>query len=212
MMRSTRWIAVVCLLLVASQMLEGVEGWVQNRFQKPHAAAVGNPSRRSLQLDAIPPTLQQDRLAQEVSSITHGHFRAVFSCFLYLEYARALLESPDKEGAYRAMQASAAEWLKGKDINPEEISLFDRLLQGDIWADNGRMHSIDLLVIPTDWLADLPPIDTTLNTIENRLWEWHDDLNYGFMVNAFFDSARPLWPCVDLPWNAVRSSKNYDAS
>ncbi len=39
-------------------------------------------------------------LVKSCSSITHMHFRSVFSCFIYAEYARLLLDGIDKFEAY----------------------------------------------------------------------------------------------------------------
>ncbi len=80
-------------------------------------------------------------LVSEVSSITHMHFRSVFSCFIYTEFARILLEQKsNKEGqneedkflAYKKMQILIDDFLKEFDFNKTEISLFDRILKTDI--------------------------------------------------------------------------------
>ncbi|WP_347343889.1 O-acetyl-ADP-ribose deacetylase [Flavobacterium sp. LC2016-01] len=67
-----------------------------------------------------------------VSSITHAHFRSVFSCFIYVVYCLEILKGNDKIEAYTRMQDVVSEFLKDKKFNPVEIQLFDRILKNDI--------------------------------------------------------------------------------
>ena len=71
-------------------------------------------------------------ITKEVSSITHAHFRSVFACFIYLVYALEIIKGSDKEKAYNAMQFIIADFLKEKDFNKNELSLFDRILKQNI--------------------------------------------------------------------------------
>jgi ADP-ribosyl-[dinitrogen reductase] hydrolase len=78
------------------------------------------------------PVEERFALTKQVSSITHGHIRSVIACFYYLEFARKLLASEDKFSIYRSLQEEVAQFLYSLSINPSEITLFDRLLTGDI--------------------------------------------------------------------------------
>ncbi|WP_027395582.1 ADP-ribosylglycohydrolase family protein [Aquimarina latercula] len=71
-------------------------------------------------------------IVKRVSSITHGHLRSVFSCFIYIEYALLLLEGKDKFKAYEAIRKPIVEFAKQNDFNPNEIQLFGRILEDDI--------------------------------------------------------------------------------
>lgn len=71
-------------------------------------------------------------IAKEVSAITHAHIRSVIACFYYVEFLRLLLQGKDKFDAYEILKKQVTEFLKQKSIDSEEISLFDRLLKGNI--------------------------------------------------------------------------------
>lgn len=72
------------------------------------------------------------QITKSVSSITHGHIRSVIACFYYLEFARQLLSKENKFSIYKNLKTSISEYLHSLSINPKEIILFDRLLEGDI--------------------------------------------------------------------------------
>lgn len=69
---------------------------------------------------------------KEVSSITHGHFRSVFACFIYVIFAIELIKGKDKKEAYVHIQKIALEFAENQGFNPKEIQLFDRVLKNDI--------------------------------------------------------------------------------
>ncbi|PJJ64573.1 ADP-ribosylglycohydrolase family protein [Chryseobacterium geocarposphaerae] len=69
---------------------------------------------------------------KEVSSITHGHFRSVFACFIYVIFAIELIKGKNKEEAYYHTQKTALEFAGIQGFNPKEIQLFDRVLKNDI--------------------------------------------------------------------------------
>lgn len=69
---------------------------------------------------------------REVSGITHGHFRSIFSCFIYIVFALELLNGNDKELAYYNLKEKISQFLSVKAFNPDEISNFDRILKYDI--------------------------------------------------------------------------------
>ncbi len=72
------------------------------------------------------------QITNSVSSITHGHIRSVVACFYYLEFARELLNKENKFSIYKSLQTSVPEHLQSLSINPSEVKLFDRLLNGNI--------------------------------------------------------------------------------
>ncbi|MFW0717368.1 ADP-ribosylglycohydrolase family protein [Pedobacter sp. N23S346] len=69
---------------------------------------------------------------EEVSSITHAHFRSVFACFIYIVYGLELLKGCDKRAAYQNMQGRVKKFIAQNAFEPKEINLFDRILQRDI--------------------------------------------------------------------------------
>lgn len=69
---------------------------------------------------------------KQVSSITHAHFRSVFSCFIYVVYCLEILKGREKFEAYREMQRILSKFLEDKKYNEFEIQLFDRILKNDI--------------------------------------------------------------------------------
>lgn len=70
---------------------------------------------------------------KEVSSITHAHFRSVFACFIYVIYCLEIFKEKDKMEAYKGMRNILEFFLKDKKFNPNEIQLFERILQNDIF-------------------------------------------------------------------------------
>lgn len=74
------------------------------------------------------------RTLKEVSSITHGHFRSVFACFVYVVFAIELIKGKTKEEAYSHIQKVALDFAENQGFNPKEIQLFNRILKNDISA------------------------------------------------------------------------------
>ena len=69
---------------------------------------------------------------KRVSSITHGHLRSVFSCFIYVEYALQLLNGENKYDAYLTIKKPILDFAVQHKFNPNEIQLFGRILEDDI--------------------------------------------------------------------------------
>lgn len=69
---------------------------------------------------------------KEVSSITHGHFRSVFACFVYVIFAIELIKGKDKKQACHHTQEVTLQFAEIQGFNPKEIQLFDRVLKNDI--------------------------------------------------------------------------------
>jgi len=73
-------------------------------------------------------------IVKQVSSITHAHLRSVFSCFIYVELARVLLLfEVDKYVAYESIKVPILDFAIENDFNPEEIKLFARILEENIF-------------------------------------------------------------------------------
>lgn len=72
------------------------------------------------------------QIVKEVSSITHGHFRSVFACFVYVIFAIELIKGKDKREAFHHIQKLALEFAENQNFNPKEIQLFDKVLRNDI--------------------------------------------------------------------------------
>lgn len=72
------------------------------------------------------------KIVKDISAITHGHFRSIFACFIYVVLALELLKGKAKEEAYESMKGIVKAFIDGKDYNPEEVKLFDRILEYNI--------------------------------------------------------------------------------
>jgi ADP-ribosylglycohydrolase len=73
------------------------------------------------------------QITKQVSSITHGHIRSVIACFYYLEFARQIVNGIDKFQVYENLQTEISYHLNTLSIDANEIKLFDRLLNGNIY-------------------------------------------------------------------------------
>ena len=72
-------------------------------------------------------------LTRQVSALTHRHIRAIISCFIYLELARAILQGKSKDAAYRLICEETKGWLHRSEIaGRKELGFFDRVLSGNI--------------------------------------------------------------------------------
>jgi ADP-ribosyl-[dinitrogen reductase] hydrolase len=69
---------------------------------------------------------------KEVSSITHGHFRSILACFIYMEMALELLKGCDINTAYDNMQKTVSEFTKTRKFNENELNLLSRVLKDDL--------------------------------------------------------------------------------
>ena len=69
---------------------------------------------------------------RQVSSITHGHIRAVMACFYYLEFAKQLIEKKSKFEIYNDLQISIPSFFEKIGISGSEIAYFDRLFRANI--------------------------------------------------------------------------------
>jgi ADP-ribosyl-[dinitrogen reductase] hydrolase len=74
------------------------------------------------------PIDERYKKVKEVSSITHAHFRSVFACFIYIEFALEILKGNTLDAAYANMQHAVKFFAKENEFNPKEIQLFGRIL------------------------------------------------------------------------------------
>lgn len=82
------------------------------------------------------------QITKQVSSITHGHIRSIIACFYYLEFARQIVKGIDKIHIYKNLQSEITDYLNSLSISPDEIKLFDRLLDGNIYElTDKEIHS-----------------------------------------------------------------------
>ncbi len=78
---------------------------------------------------------------KQVSSITHAHFRSIFSCYIYTIYAIDLLHGKDKFEAYDNMKKTVGDFLSKNNFNVDEVALFDRIIKQDISKLNEEVIS-----------------------------------------------------------------------
>ncbi len=69
---------------------------------------------------------------KEVSTITHGHFRSVFACFIYVIFTIQLIKGRNKTDAYTYMQEMSLEYAEEQWFSLKEVALFHRILNNDI--------------------------------------------------------------------------------
>ncbi|WP_226065431.1 ADP-ribosylglycohydrolase family protein [Kaistella polysaccharea] len=97
------------------------------------------------------PIEERYQITKKVSSITHGHIRSVISCFYYIEFARAILLGKEKFEIYQNLQTEIPDFLNTRSINPNEISIFNRLFQenisefeeAEIFSSGYVLHSLE---------------------------------------------------------------------
>jgi ADP-ribosylglycohydrolase len=76
------------------------------------------------------------QITKQVSSLTHGHIRSVIACFYYLEFAKQIIEGKDKFEIYENLKREVPDFLKLLNINPDEIAMYNRLLNGNIHEED----------------------------------------------------------------------------
>ncbi|OQB30173.1 MAG: ADP-ribosyl-(dinitrogen reductase) glycohydrolase [Bacteroidetes bacterium ADurb.Bin174] len=79
------------------------------------------------------PVKERFEITRLVSSITHRHIRSVIACFYYLEFARKIIQGEEKFEIYKSFQTEISSFLVEESIQADEISIFDRLLQQNIF-------------------------------------------------------------------------------
>ena len=110
------------------------------------------------------PIEQRYKFTQEVSSLTHRHIRSVVACFIYLEYARLIINGYDKMTAYGLMQKNVLSFLSEGDVCPyEELSKFHRILEI-------KVGNYDLCKLVDASVDDIYSSGYVINTLEASLW------------------------------------------
>ena len=74
------------------------------------------------------------QVIQEISAITHAHFRSVFSCFLFSKLVQKILNGFDMMKAYEHAMTEANLYAREKGFYEPEIRLFERLLSNKIYS------------------------------------------------------------------------------
>ncbi|UHO38353.1 ADP-ribosylglycohydrolase family protein [Chryseobacterium capnotolerans] len=69
---------------------------------------------------------------KEVSTITHGHFRSVFACFIYVIFAIQLIKGKNKTEAYTHVQNGVLKYAEKQWFSLSEVELFHKVLKNDI--------------------------------------------------------------------------------
>lgn len=104
---------------------------------------------------------------KEVSTITHGHFRSVFACFIYVIFVIQLLKGKNKAGAYTDTQEIALEYAGKQWFSLSEVELFQRILKNDI------------SVYPKD---EIRGSGYVLHSLEASLWSFLNSESYSEAV------------------------------
>lgn len=79
------------------------------------------------------PMHKRFEITRQISSITHAHIRSIIACFYYLEFARQLLKRKDKFEVCRHLKNKVGTFLNSMLIETNEIDIYNRLLQEDIY-------------------------------------------------------------------------------
>jgi len=69
---------------------------------------------------------------KEVSSMTHGHFRSVFSCYLFSKFVIELFKGQEKENALATAIEEVKKFAHDNNFNSKEVNLFSKVLDGKL--------------------------------------------------------------------------------
>jgi ADP-ribosylglycohydrolase len=78
------------------------------------------------------PMEERFRVAEKISTITHGNIEAIIACWYCLEFARLLIKGWSKTDAYRELQIQFPLYLEAHEISVRNRRDFSRLLHDDI--------------------------------------------------------------------------------
>lgn len=101
------------------------------------------------------PIFERFEITKQVSAITHRHIRSVIGCFYYLEFARQIIEGKDKFEIYENLKTTVTIFLKSSNVDPLEIAIYNRLL-------NGKIHELDE--------NDIQSSGYVVHTLEASIW------------------------------------------
>jgi len=103
------------------------------------------------------PVATRYHLVQRFSGMTHGHIRSVLSSFILLEVIRLLLEGKNKQEAYQLAASEVRHFVKSENLDPSELRIFDRILEGHLPKfARFQVHSSGYVI----------------HTVEASLWSW----------------------------------------
>ncbi|MDJ1473519.1 ADP-ribosylglycohydrolase family protein [Xanthocytophaga flava] len=79
------------------------------------------------------PIEKRYQYTKEVSSVTHAHIRSVIACFIYLEYARQIIEGKEKFEAFEITKNLVNDFLQSQAVcRQEEIDKFHSILMNPV--------------------------------------------------------------------------------
>jgi ADP-ribosylglycohydrolase len=77
-------------------------------------------------------------IIRDVSALTHPHIRAVTGCFIYIQFAIALLKGQNKNKAYEELQLTTKNFLV-KKTDPRELNYYSRIMNETIGGFSERV-------------------------------------------------------------------------
>lgn len=102
------------------------------------------------------PVQQRFQRVEEVSSITHAHIRSITACFIYIEFALAILQGMDKHAAYKEICTNTKDFLvRNNVIDLVEQKIFGQILEGKL---------------PSLLEADVHSSGYVIHTLEAAIW------------------------------------------
>lgn len=69
---------------------------------------------------------------QEISGITHRHFRSVFSCFIFSKVVQQIIAGVDKIESYTNAIKEVNDFIRTQEFDQSEIHFFNRILDGSL--------------------------------------------------------------------------------
>jgi ADP-ribosylglycohydrolase len=110
------------------------------------------------------PIAQRFQYTKEISSLTHRHIRSIAACFIYLEFAQAMLQGLQPSAAYERVCTVAREFFIHHHIlNTAEQQIFSRILNG---------------LIPSLQESEIFSGGYVIHTLEASLWCILSTTNY----------------------------------
>lgn len=98
------------------------------------------------------PVERRFKHVEEISSITHAHIRSITACFIYIEFALAIIQGMTKEAAYNEVCTSARDFLaRNKTLDLVEQKIFRHILEGklttfkegDVYSSGYVIHTLE---------------------------------------------------------------------
>ncbi|RAW00386.1 ADP-ribosylglycohydrolase family protein [Pseudochryseolinea flava] len=92
---------------------------------------------------------------KEISSITHGHFRSIFSCYIFSKMLIALAKNDEKLSTYQKVVEQVTDFATRQGFELSELKMFNRVLSGNIQDVDG---------------SEIQSTGYVLHTLEASLW------------------------------------------